>query len=121
MRFMVFVKMAEDVREAPAELQQVMGTELAQAFASGSVIAAGGCIRPPRRGIGSPEGGSRPPTARSPGQEVVGGYSILEARSQAGPWSARRVAEIHQQYWPGWEGSVGFAITDAQEGSSSPT
>ena len=125
MRFMVFVKMAEDVGEAPAELQQVMGTELAQAFASGSVIAAGG-LYPTAESVEIRLTGGRISTTDGPfteAKEVVGGYSILEARSQAeAVEGARRVAEIHQQYWPGWEGSIEVRrITDAQEGSSSPT
>jgi hypothetical protein len=38
---------------------------------------------------------------------VVGGYSILEARSQAeAVEGARRVIELHKAHWPGWEGSV---------------
>jgi hypothetical protein len=124
MRFMVFVKMAEDVGEAPAELQQVMGAELAHAFASGSVIAAGS-LYPTAQSVEIRLTGGRISTTDGPfteAKEVVGGYSILEARSQAeAVEGARRVAEIHQQYWPGWEGSVEVRrITDAQEGPSSP-
>ena len=40
-------------------------------------------------------------------KEVVGGYSIIEARSrEEAVEGARRVIEIHRDYWPGWEGSV---------------
>ena len=109
MRFLVFVKMAEDVGDAPAELQQVMGRELGQAFADGSIVDAGGLwptaqsteIRVTDGQITVSDG----PYAEA--KEVVGGYSILEARShEEAVAGARRVAEIHQQYWPGWEGSV---------------
>lgn len=34
--------MAEDVGHAPAELQEVMGREMTEAFAAGSMIDAGG-------------------------------------------------------------------------------
>jgi hypothetical protein len=109
MRFMVFVKMAEDVGNAPRELQEVMGRELMQAFADGSIVDAGGLwptaqsteIRLTAGEVTVSDG----PYAEA--KEVVGGYSILEARSQEEAVAgARRVAEIHQQYWPGWEGSV---------------
>ena len=42
MRYMVFVKMAEDVGEAPPALFEAMDAEMSQAFADGSMIAAGG-------------------------------------------------------------------------------
>ena len=109
MRFMVFVKMAEDVGNAPRELQELMGRELMQAFADGSIVDAGGLwptaqsteIRLTAGEVTVSDG----PYAEA--KEVVGGYSILEARSQEEAVAgARRVAEIHQQYWPGWEGSV---------------
>lgn len=109
MRYMVFVKMAEDVGDAPAALQEVMGREMGEAFASGSMIDAGGLyptgqsteIRLTAGGITATDG----PYAEA--KEVVGGYSIIEARSQEeAVQGARRVLEIHQEFWPGWEGSV---------------
>ena len=122
MRFMVFVKMAEDVGDAPAELQQVMGRELGQAFADGSIVEAGGLwptaqsteIRIRSGELTVSDG----PYAEA--KEVVGGYSILEARSpEEAVAGARRVAEIHQQYWPGWEGSVEVRrISGADQGPS---
>ena len=46
MRYMVFVKMAEDVGDAPVELQEAMGREMADAFASGLMVDAGGLYPP---------------------------------------------------------------------------
>ncbi len=109
MRYMVFVKMAEDVGEPPAELMEVMGRELGEAFASGSIIDAGGLgvtaqsteIRLAGGTVTTTDG----PYAEA--KEVVGGYSIVEARSrEEAVEGARRVIEIHRDYWPGWEGSV---------------
>jgi hypothetical protein len=109
MRYMVFVKMAEDVGEPPAELVEVMGREMGQAFADGSMIDAGGLyptaqsteIQVRQGAITRTDG----PFAEA--KEVVGGYSIIEARSQEEAIAgARRVAEIHQEHWPGWEGAV---------------
>ena len=42
MRYMVFVKMAEDVGDAPPQLHEAMGAALQEAFADGSMIDAGG-------------------------------------------------------------------------------
>ena len=109
MRYMVMVKMAEDVGDAPQELQEVMGREMAEAFASGSMIDAGG-LYPTAQSVEYRVTAGQLLTSDGPyaeAKEVVGGYAIIEARSQEEALvGARRVAEIHVQYWPGWEGSV---------------
>ena len=124
MRFMVFVKMAEDVGQPPAELVQVMGRELQQAFADGSILDAGGLW-----GIADSTEvrvrGGQVTVSDGPyteAKEVVGGYSILEARSkEEAVAGARRVAEIHQVYWPGWEGSVEVRrISGPEDASTQP-
>ena len=109
MRYMAFVKMAEDVGDAPAELQEVMGREMAEAFASGSIVDAGGLYPTAQstefRVVGGELLTSDGPYAEA--KEVVGGYAVLEARTHEEALAgARRVAEIHVQHWPGWEGSV---------------
>ncbi len=109
MRYMVFVKMREDVGEAPAALQEAMGEEMGALFAAGSMIDAGGLasgaesteIRLTAGDVITTNG----PWAEA--KEVVGGYSILEARShEEAVEGARRVIELHKEHWPGWEGSV---------------
>jgi len=42
MRYMVFVKMNEDVGDAPPALVEAMSREMSGAFADGSMVAAGG-------------------------------------------------------------------------------
>jgi hypothetical protein len=109
MRYLVFVKMAEDVGDAPPALQEAMGRAMSDAFAAGSMIDAGGLyptaqsteIRVANGAVSQTDG----PYAEA--KEVVGGYAILEARSQEeAVEGARRVAQIHVDFWPGWEGSV---------------
>jgi hypothetical protein len=123
MRYMVFVKMAEDVGDAPAELVEAMGREMGQAFADGSMIDAGGLyptaqrteIRMADGKITTTDG----PFAEV--KEVVGGYAILEARSQEEALAgARRVIELHQEFWPGWEGSVEVSQVSGTEQGSPP-
>ena len=54
-------------------------------------------------------------------KEVVGGYSIIEARSRTEAVAgARRVIELHQEFWPGWEGSVEVRrIAEPEDGPGS--
>ena len=109
MRYMVFVKMAEDVGDAPVELQEAMGREMADAFASGLMVDAGGLYPPAQSTEIRLTGGSITTTdgPYAEAKEVVGGYSIIEVGSEEeAVANARRVVELHQQFWPGWEGSV---------------
>ncbi|MFL6027016.1 MAG: YciI family protein [Friedmanniella sp.] len=109
MRYIAFVKMAEDVGDAPPALQEAMGQAMAEAFAAGSILDAGGLyptaqsteIRVRNGTVSQTDG----PYAEA--KEVVGGYAVLEARSQEEAIEgARRVAQLHVDFWPGWEGSV---------------
>ena len=109
MRYMVFVKMAEDVGEPTPELVETMGREMGEAFADGSMIDAGG-LYPMAQSTEIQLRAGEIITVDGPyaeAKEVVGGYSVLEARShEEAVQGARRVIEIHQEFWPGWEGSV---------------
>jgi len=109
MRYMVFVKMAEDVGDAPPALVEAMGREMGAAFAAGSMIDAGG-LYPTAQSTEIRLSAGTVTTTDGPyaeAKEVVGGYSIIEARSQEeAVEGARRVIELHQEHWPEWEGSV---------------
>jgi hypothetical protein len=109
MRYMVFVKMPEDVGDPPPALVEAMGNEMQKAFADGTMVDAGGLypqaqsteIRLAAGTITTTDG----PYAEA--KEVVGGYSIIEVRSEdEAVADARRVLELHQEHWPSWEGSV---------------
>ena len=109
MRYMFLLKMPEDVGEAPEALQAAMGAEMSALFASGTMIDAGGLG--PRRESAQIElrGGdvmvTNGPWAEA--KEVAGGYAVLEVGSHEEAIQAgRRLLEIHQEHWPGWEGSV---------------
>jgi len=109
MRYMVFVKMREDVGVAPAELQEAMGAAMQEAFAAGSMIDAGGLGGAARATEIRLSGGQVTMTNGpwTEATEVAGGYAIVEARShEEAVESARRVIEVHKDHWPGWEGSV---------------
>jgi hypothetical protein len=109
MRYMVFVKMAEDVGAPPEALFTEMDKSLGEAFASGLIVDAGGLggaakateIRLKDGEILQTDG------PWSEAKEVAGGYSILEVRShEEAVANARLVIEIHKEHWPGWEGSA---------------
>jgi hypothetical protein len=109
MRYMVFVKMREDVGTAPPELHEAMGSAMQEQFAAGAMIDAGGL-----GGAGQATeirlSGGRVMTTNGPwteATEVAGGYAILDVRTpEEAIEGARRVIEIHKEHWPGWEGSA---------------
>ena len=109
MRYITFVKMAESVGDPPPALVEAMGKELEQAFAEGTMIQAGGLAGMRDSTEIRLAGGSITQTdgPYAEGKEVVGGYAITEVRShEEAVEGARRVIELHREYWPGWEGSV---------------
>lgn len=109
MRYMVIVKMREDVGPAPEALQQAMSQEMAQAFESGVMVDAGG-LAPSALGTELRVHGGQLSATDGPfaeAKEVVGGYSIVQAESlEQAAALARRVAELHQQHWPDWAGAI---------------
>jgi hypothetical protein len=109
MRYMVTVSMREDVGAPPRELNEAMGREMGEALASGVMLDAG-VLAPAARSTELRVAGGQLSVTDGPyaeAREVVGGYSIVQADSdEQAVTLARRVAEIHQEFWPGWQGSV---------------
>ncbi|WP_188111113.1 YciI family protein [Nocardioides antri] len=106
---MVLVKMGPEVGAPPAELSEAMGREMGEAFASGLMVDAGG-LSPVSAATEIRLSAGRVTVTDGPfaeAKEVVGGYSILETSTkEEAVEAARRVIELHQEFWPGWEGSV---------------
>ena len=123
MRYMVFVKMKEDVGDAPAALVEAMGQEMGEAFAAGSMIDAGG-LYPTAQSTEMRLTGGRISTTDGPyaeAKEVVGGYSVIEDRShEEAVQGARRVLELHREHWAGWEGSVEVRRISGPEDGAPP-
>jgi hypothetical protein len=109
MHYMVFVKMAEDIGDPPAALVEAMGAEMARGFADGTLVQAGGlyatsCRTEFRVRAGEVTSTDGPFTEA---KEAVGGYAIIDVRDHAeAVENARRMAELHRQHWPTWEGAV---------------
>ncbi len=83
MRYITFVKMVEDIGDPPPALIEAMGQEMAEAFADGSIVDAGGLwstkdsteVRLSAGAITITDG----PFAEA--KEVVGGFNLIEADS----------------------------------------
>jgi hypothetical protein len=109
MRYMVMVKMREDVGVAPPHLQEAMGRGMGELAASGVMVDAGGLLPTAMSAEIRVTGGQLTVTDGpfAEAKEVAGGFSILSADSlEEAVRLARRVAELHQEFWPGWEGAV---------------
>jgi hypothetical protein len=109
MRYLMFVKMAPDAGQAPPALFEAMGKEIEAMFADGTMLDAGGLGGPDQtielRLAGGEITNVDGPYAEA--KEVVGGYSMVEFRSEAeAVENARRVLELHKEHWPGWEGAI---------------
>lgn len=109
MRYLIFVKMREDLEPAPEALSSVMAREMGEMFASGSMLDAGG-LAPSRESLQIELRAGEVIATNGPwaeAKEVAGGYAIVEVRSHEEAVEAgRRLVEIHKEHWPGWEGSV---------------
>ncbi|MCW2779709.1 MAG: hypothetical protein JWR35_158 [Marmoricola sp.] len=109
MHYMVFVKMAEDIGEPPAALYEAMGAEMAQGFADGTLVHTGGLYATSFRTEIRVRAGELTSTDGpfTEAKEAVGGYAIIDVRDHAeAVENARRMAELHRQHWPEWEGAV---------------
>lgn len=109
MRFMTLVKSAEQAGPPPKGLMDAIAMLGAEATRAGTLIATGG-LAPSAMGARVRLAGGRLTTIDGPfseTKEVVGGYAIYEVTSKdEAIAAARRFLELHQQYWPGWEGEV---------------
>lgn len=109
MRYMMFIKHTEDYRnvQVPPSLYEDMGKFIEEAAKAGQFISGGGLqplangarVRLSKGTITVTDG----PFAEA--KEVVGGYSIIEAKTRAEALDlARRFMELHQKHWPTFEG-----------------
>jgi hypothetical protein len=106
---MVMLSMSPEVGPPPPALTQTMAEAMREAFASGLMIDAGGLMPMADSTQFTLRGGAleRIDGPYAEAKEVVGGYAVLDVRShEEAVEGARRMMVIHQQHWPGWEGSA---------------
>ncbi|MGB8406624.1 MAG: YciI family protein [Mycobacterium sp.] len=109
MRYMGLVIMDPNQGPPTQELMEAMDAHAAKNAADGIFLDGGGLGQGENR-IGYQVRAGQVSTTDGPfteAKEIIGGYAILEYRNHAeAVEGARQMAEIHRQFWPGWEGRV---------------
>lgn len=108
MRFMNFVRGC-DCGPPPPSFLEAMGRAAAQAQAAGTLLDTGG-LAPITPGSVVRLSGGTVAVMDGPfaeGKEVVGGYGVVEAATEAeAVEGAVWLMNMHREHWPGWEGEV---------------
>jgi hypothetical protein len=109
MRYMMFIKHTEDYRnaEVPASLYEEMGKFIEEATKNGNFVSGAG-LQPTSAGTRVKLKGGKISVIDGPfteSKEIIGGYSIIDAKSHEEALAlARRFMELHQKHWPTFEG-----------------
>jgi hypothetical protein len=110
MKFLGFIKADEKYREQtpPPALMEAMGTFVQESFQSGILVDTGG-LKPTSSATRIRIEKGKLTISDGPfteAKEVVGGWAIMQGSSKAEVLAvSRKFMELHQQYWPGWEGA----------------
>ncbi len=110
MKFLGFIKADEKYRTQgpPPALLEAMGSFVQGSMQSGVLVDTGGLkssaaasrIRIEKGKLTVSDG----PVTEA--KEVVGGWAIMQGKSKAEVLAvSKKFMELHQQYWPGWEGT----------------
>jgi len=110
MRYMMFIKMAEDHPMPPPQaLMDAMDRHMEQGFASGVLVDTGGLSATADSTQFQVRGGQVTVTDGpfTEAKEVVGGFGVIrvESADQARAEAERMVA-LHREHWPAWEGTI---------------
>jgi len=110
MRFFSMIKSVEGKSgPPPAALMQAIAALGAEAAQAGVLVDTGG-LGPTATGARIQVSGGKITVADGPfaqGEDVVGGYAIVEATSKEEAVKfVKRFMELHVEHWPGWEGSA---------------
>jgi len=109
MRYMMFIKHAEDVRQAdvPASLYEEMGKFIEETTKSGNFVSGAG-LQPSSAGARVKLKSGKITVLDGPfteSKEIVGGYAIIDAKTREEALAiARRFMELHLKHWPTFEG-----------------
>src|SRR5271166_5196994 len=109
MRYMMIVKHKEPSGPPPKELIDAIGKLSEEAAKSGTMLGSGG-LSPTANGARVRLSNGKITVTDGPfveAKEVVGGYAQFELKSkEEAVAGAVRFMEVHQKYWPGWEGET---------------
>jgi hypothetical protein len=109
MKYLTFIRHSESYRESPPppELMEAMGKFVEKSLRDGTLVDTGGLL-PSKDGVRVRLAKGTITVTDGPfteSKEIIGGWAILQTDSKA---EAVRIAtefmELHQKYWPGFEG-----------------
>lgn len=109
MRYMMFIKHTEDYRmeDVPQSLFAAMGEFVGEAMKSGAVVDTAG-LQPTKHGKRIRLSGGKITVIDGPfteSKEVVGGYALIEAKSEAEALDlATKFMDLHRVHWPAFQG-----------------
>jgi hypothetical protein len=104
---MTMIKSRPDFGPPPPALMEAIGALTADGFRDGYLLDAGGLA--PDAIVVRVRAGKVDVTDGpfSEAKEVVGGYSMVDARSRDEATElGRRMMAAHAEHWPGWEGEL---------------
>ena len=107
MRFMSFVKAAENQGTPPQALMDAMGHLIEESMKAGVLIDTGG-LAPTAMSTRIRLSGGNLTVVDGPFSEVkelIGGYAVMEFNSkEEAIEAAKQFLELHTKHWPEWEG-----------------
>jgi hypothetical protein len=109
MRFMTFIKSAENSGPPPKELMDAIAKLGIEATEAGTLIESGGLL-PSSTGARIRLSGGNLTLTDGPfteTKEVIGGYAVCEVKSKEEAIKfASRFMQVHKEHWKGWEGET---------------
>ena len=118
MRFMMFVKHAENSGPPPKALMDAIASLGEEAVKAGTMLGSGG-LAPTAQSTRVRVSNGQLTVTDGPfteTKEVVGGFAQFELKSkEEAIEGAVRFMELHKKYWPGWEGETEIRQIFGQE------
>ena len=120
MRYMMFIKHPGDYdqRNVPPALFPAMGAFVEEQIRNGTFIDGAG-LQPLNKATRVRLAGGKITVTDGPfseAKEVVGGYSLIEAKTHADAVAlAMKFMELHREHWPGFEGESELRPLEAMD------
>jgi hypothetical protein len=110
MRVLSLIKMSEQAGQPPQELFDAMDEVLKEIDATITMIDTNGLLPSGVAGTKLISTGGRSTVVDGPfteSREIIGGYAIVEVETfQQAVDATRKIIEVHEKFWPGWEGEA---------------
>ena len=110
MRALTLLKMSEQVGQPPESLFQAMDETIKEIEKTVTIIDTNGLVPTAEAATKIRVTGGKTTVLDGPfaeSRELVGGYAIVEVDTyQQAVDASRKIIEVHEKYWPGWEGEA---------------